>query len=168
MNKNIVISLVIVAVLAVGGYFLYQGINRPASVLNDNQAQNQPANQESTPTDENQPNDTQTVMASKTYEVIYTDSGYSPSTITIKEGDTVIFKNQSNGGIWTASAMHPTHVIYSGTSLQQHCPDLSNTAFDQCKNEGPGTSWPFTFSKKGTWGYHNHASAGKFGKVIVE
>lgn len=103
-----------------------------------------------------------------THEVRYTDEGYVPSTITIKVGDTVMFKNESSKTVWTGSAMHPTHMVYSGTDLKTHCPDPENISFDQCKAEGPGTSWLFTFTKAGTWGYHNHVGPTHFGKVIVE
>ncbi len=103
-----------------------------------------------------------------TVTVTYTDSGYSPSTVTIPVGGKVIFKNNSSSNVWTASAMHPGHTGYDGTSLSQHCPDVTGTVFDECKGEAPGTSWSFTFTKKGEWGYHNHLKSSNFGKVIVQ
>ena len=104
----------------------------------------------------------------KNYEVIYTDAGYSPKEITIKAGDTVTWNNQSSGGMWTASGMHPSHVMYSGTSMDEHCPDTSNTAFDECVAHQKGESWSFTFTKAGTWRYHNHINASRFGSVVVQ
>ncbi|MDO8566530.1 MAG: hypothetical protein Q7R58_00055, partial [bacterium] len=81
---------------------------------------------------------------------------------------TVIFTNQSTKNMWVASAMHPTHILYSGTSLSQHCPDTSNASFDQCAAGAPGSSFSFTFNKEGrNWKYHNHVDASKFGNVIV-
>lgn len=166
MNKNIVPGIVI-AVLLASGYFLYQGMNKtPAPTSTSQETNNQPATDAS-----NQNNGVDLnvqIGISKTYDVIYTDSGYAPSELAIKAGDTVTFKNQSSHNMWTASAMHPSHTMYSGTSLQQHCPDTANTSFDECKNDQPGTSWSFTFTKKGTWGYHNHVAANRFGKIIVE
>jgi plastocyanin len=103
-----------------------------------------------------------------THEVVYSNNGYSPTELIVKAGDTVVFKNQSSAGMWTASALHPSHTVYSGTSLQAHCPDASNVTFDECKSAQPGESWSFTFNKKGSWGYHNHVQAGHFGKIIVE
>ena len=82
-------------------------------------------------------------------------------------GDMVVFKNQSSAKMWVASAMHPTHIVYGGTSLQAHCPDNENNAFDQCQSNSSGESWEFTFNKSGEWGYHNHSSAQHFGKIIV-
>ncbi len=162
MNKTVII-LVIVAVALVGGYFLLQGNSHPAvsvatdqQQLNETQQNTQSASQAS-----------QTAMG-KTYEITYTDSGYAPSQLTVKVGDTVTFKNESSSGMWTASAMHPAHMVYSGTSLQAHCTDAQNTSFDECMSAQPGESWSFTFTKAGTWGYHNHVKAMHFGKVIVE
>lgn len=158
MNKNIVIAVVVVAVLALGGWWLYSSNNTPA-----------PANQQTQQTEQENPIvDITVTPVAMTHEVIYSDSGYAPATLTVKAGDTVNFKNQSTGNVWTGSAMHPTHIVYGGTALAQHCPDVENDDFDQCKNEGPGTSWSFTFTKTGTWGYHNHAKANHFGKVVVE
>jgi len=100
--------------------------------------------------------------------VTYTDTGYSPKTVTIKAGQSVTFVNNSSHTMWTASGVHPTHTVYSGTSLSQHCPDTANTSFDECQAVNPGISWTFTFKKVGTWSYHNHRQASDTGTVIVQ
>ncbi|OGZ64241.1 MAG: hypothetical protein A3A98_02565 [Candidatus Staskawiczbacteria bacterium RIFCSPLOWO2_01_FULL_40_39] len=161
MNKYIIPGIIVIALLA-GGYFVFTSNNLAGLSQNPNQ-QSSEVQQQLNGTVEN----TVTVVPAN-HEVIYTDPGYSPSELIIKIGDTVTFKNQSSREIWTGSAMHPVHTAYSGTSLQQHCPDPSNTSFDQCKSEQPGTSWSFTFTKAGTWGYHNHVNASHFGKIIVK
>ena len=165
MDKKVIGGIVAVAVLVIGGYLLFKDNDQPTpSTVNQEQAQ--PVVQNNT-----QPvtNGTQVEMeVIKTYEVIYTDSGFSPLSLTVKAGDEVVFKNQSKSGMWVGSAMHPSHIVYSGTSLQKHCPDTVNTSFDECKSAQPSESWSFTFTKKGTWGYHNHVNASKFGKIIVE
>ena len=66
--------------------------------------------------------------------------------------------------MWVASAQHPTHTAYAGTSLSQHCDDATDTSFDQCKS---GSSYSFTFNKAGTWAYHNHSNSSHFGRVLV-
>ena len=170
MNKNI-ITIIIVVILVAGGYFLYQNM-ASAPALNQN---NQPTNAPQDTTTQDQDNGTGGQMSAgvdvlipKTWQVNYTDAGYSPSTLTIKAGDTVMFKNESSVDVWTASAMHPEHVLYSNTSLSQHCPDVENDDFDQCQSRGAGTSWSFTFNKTGAFGYHNHMKATHFGKIIIE
>ena len=165
MNNKTIVSVVVVAALVlVGGYFLYHNsASAPASLSTDQESDATSAGDQ-TNVDANA---TQ-APAGKTYEVTYTDAGYSPQTLTIKVGDTVTWKNQSTHNVWTASGMHPSHTDYAGTTVQQHCPDPSNTSFDECAAEAPGTSWSFTFTKAGTWPYHNHVKASDFGKVIVE
>ena len=155
MNK-IIIAVIGVAVVAIGGYFLITATNRP-------NAPAEQANQQ----EENPIVEIILDPVSKTHEVAYTDGGYAPGSLTIKKGDTVVFKNQSSAKMWVASAMHPTHIVYGGTSLQAHCPDNENNAFDQCQSNSSGESWEFTFNKSGEWGYHNHSSAQHFGKIIV-
>lgn len=162
MNK-IIIAVIIIVVVVFGGYFAFKsGYQQPASPVsqlqNNETLAEQPIEQ---PLIEQAPSVTENVIT-------YTDSGYSPSTITIKAGETVTWKNESSNGMWIASGMHPTHMLYSGTSLSEHCPDTANTSFDECTSAQPGESWLFTFEKKGTWGYHNHVKIGSFGKIIVE
>lgn len=65
--------------------------------------------------------------------------------------------------MWVASAVHPTHSQYDGTSQNQHCP--GGSTFDQC---GTGSTYSFTFEKTGEFGYHNHALAGHRGTVVVQ
>jgi plastocyanin len=96
---------------------------------------------------------------------MYNAQGFSPATVTIAKGGTVTWVNQSGAGMWVASDQHPSHTGYAGTSRQQHCPDTSGTAFDQC---APGDKYSFTFSKTGTWGFHNHVNATANGTVIVK
>ena len=106
--------------------------------------------------------------SAKTVTVIYGANGFSPSTITIKRGDTVTFVNQSSGSMWVGSAMHPDHKLYDGTDLKTHCASRAVPSFDSCKNMSKGDSYSFTFNKIGAWGYHNHSAANHFGKIIVE
>lgn len=96
--------------------------------------------------------------------VTYTGSGFSPSTVEVSVGDTVVWMNDSGGRMWVASAVHPTHERYGGTTLNEHCSGGSSSTFDQCSD---GSSYSFTFDKAGEWGYHNHLNASHTGTVIV-
>lgn len=100
--------------------------------------------------------------------IIMNDSGFSPDALSIQKGATVTFENKSSSNFWPASAMHPTHTVYSGTSLNEHCPDTENISFDSCGSLPPGSSWTFKFNKTGTWGYHDHLRASFTGKIIVQ
>lgn len=103
----------------------------------------------------------------QTVEVSFTDDGYSPRSITIDAGDTVRFVNNSDSNFWPASAVHPTHEVYDGTTLNEHC-TAGDVAFDACGPLAPGDSWSFTFNKVGTWNYHDHRTPSFTGSVTVE
>jgi plastocyanin len=144
MNKNI-IGIVVALVVAVGGWYMLRGT--PASA---------PMTVESgSPT------------AATGTTIIYSDQGFSPASLTVPLGTTITFVNQSSRDMWVASAMHPGHTAYSGTSLSEHCPDTTNTAFDECTAVAAGNSFSFTFNKEGTWKYHNHTYAADYGAVVV-
>lgn len=100
--------------------------------------------------------------------ILYSDSGYSPSTLKVKKGETAIFKNTSSKMMWTASAVHPTHKGYPGTDIAFCGKQTLVVMFDACKGYGPGESWEFPFNEQGTWKYHNHLQPSHLGTIIVE
>lgn len=95
--------------------------------------------------------------------VIYTETGFEPTTVTIKKGQSVSFKNKSGRAMWVASALHPSHAVYPEKTAN----DCLGSAFDACRDIADGEDWSFTFNSVGSWGYHDHLRATKFGKVIV-
>ncbi|MDO8492516.1 MAG: cupredoxin domain-containing protein [bacterium] len=97
---------------------------------------------------------TSTSTTSGTVTVTYTSNGFSPDSATIKVGDTVTFVNQSDGSMWLASSPHPVHTDYP--------------EFDEKEAVANGGSYKFTFSKAGSWAYHNHLSPGKRGTIVVQ
>lgn len=86
--------------------------------------------------------------------VTYTDSGFTPPEITVKNGQTVQFVNQSGKNMWVASAFHPKHEVFP--------------EFDQKISVGNGEMYEFTFTKTGEWKYHNHVRPSDFGTIIVK
>jgi plastocyanin len=82
------------------------------------------------------------------------DDGFHPQTLTIDAGDTVEFENKSSDDAWPASNVHPTHLLYRG--------------FDAKKPLLPGDSYSFTFTKTGSWGYHNHLEPDVQGTIVVK
>ena len=155
MNSSGWVAVVVVLVLIAGGAWWYT--QQPAQTTNTNE--------------QNIPNETgsnvpaQGATASKTVTVNYSDSGFSPASVTIQLGDTVTFTNSSGGSMWVASAVHPTHTAYAGTPLSEHCPGGSALAFDQCQ---AGATYSFKFDKAGSWKYHNHAASQFTGTVVVQ
>lgn len=86
--------------------------------------------------------------------VTYTASGFSPRSVTVKSGSTVAFKNESSGELWVASDPHPIHTGLLG--------------FDAKKGIASGQTYSFTFTKAGTFGFHDHLNPSHTGTVVVE
>ncbi len=86
--------------------------------------------------------------------VEYTNSGFSPASLTVKVGDTVTFVNHSSNQMWVASNPHPIHTDLSG--------------FDEKTAVGNGGSYSYTFTTAGTHNYHNHVHASDGGTIIVQ
>lgn len=105
-------------------------------------------------------------LSENTTLVTHTNSGFSPQTVTVEQGETVTWQSET-GNMWIASDQHPTHTAYSGTSRTEHCQngDQNTAAFDQCS---AGGSFSFTFEETGEWSYHNHENNFQGGTVIVE
>ncbi|MES2006681.1 MAG: plastocyanin/azurin family copper-binding protein, partial [Patescibacteria group bacterium] len=105
------------------------------------------------------------VGSAKTVTVTYSAStGFSPKSVTVNKGDTIKFVSE-NGQMWVAGDEHPSHTEYDGTSRQEHCATVPSASFDQCSS---GTSYSFTFTKAGTFDYHNHVASSQVGVVIVK
>jgi len=99
-----------------------------------------------------------------TETVRYEEDGFSPSTITVQVGSTVTFVNESSREMWVGSDEHPSHTGYDGTSRSEHCADGATPSFDQC---GRTDTYSFTFTKAGTFDYHDHVNAQYRGTVMV-
>ncbi|MSU55515.1 MAG: hypothetical protein EXS46_03195 [Candidatus Taylorbacteria bacterium] len=98
--------------------------------------------------------------------VEYTDAnGFTPENLTLKVGDTVKFVNSSTGKMWVGVDEHPTHTEYDNTTLKEHCAVGATLSFDQC---GDGKEYSFTFTKAGSWDYHNHSRSNMRGTVVVK
>lgn len=96
---------------------------------------------------------TPTMEVVATAAVQYTANGFSPATLSVKRGTTVIFTNASNGSMWVASAVHPTHQLLPG--------------FDQKQSVTAGGIYQYTFTAVGTWQYHNNMNPQDEGTVVV-
>lgn len=165
MNKYI---LGIVALIIIGGgayYFLSK--ENPAYMGHDEASESESHDHDM---DMSAGDDADTGEVAATGEdvvITYTDDGFSPSQVSVKAGTRVVFKNESSRDFWPASAQHPTHIVYSGTSLSEHCGDVEDVSFDACEKVAPGESYSFVFTKVGEWGYHDHLRANETGKVVV-
>lgn len=95
--------------------------------------------------------------------IAYTDAGFSPSSVTIKKGQTIRWTDNSVSNVWPASAVHPEHGAYP----QKSSSDCLGSSFDACRGLSQGESWDFTFDHAGNWKFHNHLKASQTGVVNV-
>ncbi len=173
-------ALVAVIIIAGGAWWYVSSNNNsaaPATSTTDNSGSLTGTVATTTGNDQGQPDTgvqaSVTVTTPKTVTVTYNGSAFSPSTITVNKGDTVKFVDTDQRGagtagtMWVASDPHPTHTGYDGTSRTTHCAaGYSGPApLDQCST---GSTFSFTFTKVGTFGYHNHDSSSDMGTVVVQ
>ena len=202
MNTNILITIAVIVVIIIGGFFLLGNTVSDeamesaqtnttgadgATQLGESESDQEMSDGLDTMSDDA---DTSTEEAGNSIEsgdkeknaggaidsgvspnattVTYTDSGFSPQTATINVGDTVTFVNGSSSVMWPASAIHPTHTIYPGSSRSKCGTAQEARIFDACRSVAPGDSWSFAFEEAGEWGYHNHLRANHKGTIIVQ
>jgi plastocyanin len=180
MKTSTIIAVVVALIIIVGGWYWYANYSQPASLTTNttinnstNTSDNTPSTNTGTTSNNGQDADVNAGVSASvgnsvptTATVTRTSSGFSPKTITIKKGGTVTFVNQGSGGMWIGSDEHPSHTQYDGTSRSAHCAAGYTGAkpFDQCAS---GNSYSFTFTKTGTFDYHNHLQATEGGVVKV-
>ena len=161
MNTRTLIAIIVIALVAIGGYFL---VSSRAAAPEAATEQEVTETSESTDTEEGPVADNEYAAL-----VTYTDGGFSPASTEVKAGDTVRFVNNSSRGMWVGADDHPTHTEYDGTSTREHCENGSATggSFDMCRQGAPGEFWEFTFTKAGSFHFHNHAQAAHGGTIVV-
>jgi plastocyanin len=93
------------------------------------------------------------LFGDKKLTIIVGESSFKPNELTIKVGQTVTFKTDTDNHFWPASNNHPDHSLYS--------------AFDSGKPIEPNQSWSFTFDQPGVWGFHDHLRPFLKGKIVV-
>jgi len=86
-------------------------------------------------------------------EIIVTENGFEPTTITVKTNDLVIWKNESGNEATVNSDPHPEHNEFMDLNLGKF-PD--------------GFSMQTQFKTPGTYKYHNHLNPEQMGTVIVK
>lgn len=104
----------------------------------------------------NAANVNETVVASGT-TVTVLGTGFLPKSLTIKAGQTVTWINEAGTEVYIAPDIHPSHKKYAGTWDDTGAGNIQN-----------GESYSFTFTKAGTYTYHDHLSSSLIGTVIVE
>jgi len=142
MSRNfLIVGLIVIAVAAVGFLLISNKAKVPSS-----HPMMTASPVTTSPTISSSPSASQNV-------VTLTQSGFNPSTITIKVGDSVTWVNKSGQQATVNSNPHPTHTNY---------PPLNLGGF------ADGSSLTLTFPTPGTFGYHNHLNPSETGTIIVK
>ncbi|HSW47620.1 MAG TPA: cupredoxin domain-containing protein, partial [Candidatus Saccharimonadales bacterium] len=155
MNKNILIALVAIIVLA-GGFVLVKNSNKQtATVTPTVTVQNPttaPTAMEASPSVAMSASGTPSAMMEKEADVNLTADGFVPASVTIKKGEKVVWTNKSGDTATVDSDNHPTHLLY---------PPLNLGAFQD------GEKHELVFDKSGTYTYHDHFHPSRRGTVVV-
>lgn len=150
MNKKALIAVGVLVIIIAGAAFW---LLRPAPETNESATST--ADTATTEATTSPRSDESTGSAPDAQETVitYSDNGYSPSTITVKTGDTVTIKNTSSQSMMFDSDPHPAHTTN---------PELNVDTVPA------GESKSFVVNRTGTFGYHNHLNAREKGTIIVE
>jgi len=146
--KSAVIAIIVIVILGALGYFFFAKdqykTNEPAATTQNKQAT--PSTSKST--DREKPKET-----TSEDKVTYTDSGFSPQSLTVKGGTEVTFVNSSSETVDVESNPHPSHTDNSQLNVG---------------TINPGGSAKATLTTSGIWGYHNHPNGAEGGTIVVE
>jgi len=96
------------------------------------------------------------------------EEGFEPNNVIIDLGTKVVFENTGLEGHWPAVDEHPSHTMYDGTTLDEHCAEGATPVFDSCGPINSQGSWSYTFTKEGFYGYHDHLWPQFYGEIIVK
>jgi len=94
------------------------------------------------------PTETPTVVLPQASNVVmFTDSGFSPNSITVNVGTMVRFVNDANQNLWIVA---------------------ENSTFDMGQSVGRNGVYEYRFTSAGEWGYYNKHNTTQKGKIIVQ
>ncbi|MBI4036579.1 cupredoxin domain-containing protein [Candidatus Daviesbacteria bacterium] len=143
-RNNLIIILAVVVILLVGGYMLFKS-----------QGGYNPSQPSSTYTSSPSPSPSPATTSATAAQNVVTISstGFNPSSITIKKGESVNWMNSDSSAHAVNSAVHPTHLIY---------PPLNLGTIQ------PGNQKLLIFPVAGTYKYHDHLNPSSTGVVVVQ
>ena len=173
----IILAVVVLAIVAFTLYYNKQETNLPQSV-SSNVETTKPAEVVTNTSEPAPPQDTKTANTDNeltetpaeqsiysdesgitapdivVHEITFSGTAYSPKTLTIKQGDIVVFTNNGSKDFWPASDNHPSHTVYP--------------EFDAKSGIDAGKTFQFKFAKKGSWKFHDHLTPSATGTITVE
>lgn len=158
------VIIIILILIAIAGYFV---LNIRKDVNEEKNVDERASKKLNFPT-ETEITQEETQPETKESVVEITPSGFSLQSLTISQGESVIFINKGSVLNWPASAVHPTHKLYPGSDINKCSTPEEKNIFDACKGLKKGESYIFTFNEKGNWRYHDHLNPSSTGIMMVE
>ncbi len=153
------LGALVVIILGVGGYVLYAAQNNNTATTSSSTSSGSESAVKTTPTSSSDSSSSTSTTATTTpstatTSVSFSGGTFSPASVTVAVGGTVTFKNDDASTTFNlASDPHPTHTDYLPLNVGLLAPGKSATV---------------TFSKAGTFGYHNHLNSSETGTVVVK
>ena len=146
MNLWLVLAVIAVLAIAIGGIYIFTQSrgNYPTTTTTTTGI---PTTTTTTETTTTTPTTTTTTTQPQTYNVSIQNVAFSPSTLTIHVGDTVVWTNKDS----------VIHTVTSDTGTELNSANLSN-----------GETYSHTFNQAGTFNYHCTVHPMMKAKVIVE
>lgn len=164
MNKSVLIGVFVAIIIIFGALFVLNNtVNAPENGTEEEAGEGVEANMPVPGSDTPE----MIVEGDEVVVITFDGEAYSPREVTINRGQTVTFTNQSEKRTWPASAVHPTHTVYPGSSIQKCGTADADMIFDACRELQEGESWSFTFTETGEWRYHDHLNASITGSITV-
>jgi len=170
MNKNLVIIVLAILVLAGFGYYFFTKFRVPTLAPELPQPPTPPVFEVPTTPTPATPTLPTPTTATPTSEVIIkiTANGFEPKEVEITKGTKVTWINEQPNPSWPASDVHPTHEVYPGSSIKKCGTPEQDKIFDACRGLNKGESWSFVFNEVGEWYYHDHLNPSWTGEIVVK
>ncbi len=147
MQKSVVIVVFVVILILVGGFFFVRDYGNPKSSNDGLESQSETPVQEAGGNETLPQNISEIKTETKTYEVLIKGYEFSPETLTVSVGDTVIWTNKDNS----------RHTVTSDSGSEIQSGSLSK--------EGV---YSHAFTKAGNYDYHCGLHSGMKGKIVVQ
>jgi len=161
MKSPVIVSLIAVIIVAAGAILITSKYN--GNKAEDGTVPASTSSQTETGSEVNTTNPirpaTGTAAAVETKEtgivVSYTNDGFRPIVLTVTQGTSVLFRNDSN------RALRITSDTYENLSK------ISYRGFEQSRSIKKGETFNFTFNDKGIWAYKNLNEPAHVGIIVV-
>jgi plastocyanin len=169
MNKNIIITILVIHVLIAASYYFFTKFRVSTLSPELPQPTTQPVSEGLTTPTPPTPQATPTTEATPKEVIIkITANGFEPEEVEITKGTKVTWINEQPNPSWPASAKHPTHEVYPGSSIKKCGTPEQEKIFDACRGLNQGEKWSFVFNEVGEWYYHDHLNPSWKGEIVVK